>query len=73
VQWDFSPRARVRPLLSAGVGATFLEARGGMSTSFTASLSGGVKLMVNRTFGVRLEARALALFQADPSGPLPVV
>lgn len=33
-----------------------------MSTSFTASLSGGVKLMVNRTFGVRLEARALALF-----------
>ncbi|MBK9964367.1 MAG: outer membrane beta-barrel protein [Holophagales bacterium] len=63
VQWDFSPRARVRPLLSAGVGATFLEGQGGgMSTSFTASLSGGVKLMVSRTIGVRLEARALALF-----------
>ncbi len=63
VQWDFSPRARVRPMLSAGVGATFLEGQGGgTTTSFTASLSGGVKLMASRTFGFRLEARALALF-----------
>ena len=31
-------------------------------TSFTASLSGGVKLMATRTFGVRFELRGLALF-----------
>ena len=33
-------------------------------TSFTASLSGGVKLMVTRNFGARLELRALALSRA---------
>jgi hypothetical protein len=63
VQWDFSPKARVRPLVSAAVGATSLEAQGGgQSTSFTASLSGGVKLMATRNFGARLEVRTLALF-----------
>jgi hypothetical protein len=63
VQWDFSPEARVRPFASAGIGATSLEAQGGgLSTSFTASLSGGVKLMATRGFGARLELRALALF-----------
>jgi hypothetical protein len=63
VQWDFSPKARVRPLVSAALGATSLEAQGGgQSTSFTASLSGGVKLMATRNFGARLELRTLALF-----------
>ena len=63
VQWDFSPKARVRPLVSAAVGATSLEAQGGgQVTSFTASLSGGVKLMATRNFGARLELRTLALF-----------
>jgi hypothetical protein len=63
VQWDFSPKARVRPLVSAAVGATSLEAQGGgQTTSFTASLTGGVKLMMTRSFGARLEARTLALF-----------
>ena len=63
VQWDFSPEARVRPLISAGLGATSLEAQGGgKTTSFTASLSGGVKLMATRTFGARFDLRALALF-----------
>lgn len=63
LQWDFSPKARVRPLVSAALGATSLEAQGGgKTTSFTASLSGGVKLMASRNFGVRLELRALALF-----------
>jgi hypothetical protein len=63
VQWDFSPKARVRPLVAAAVGATSLEAQGGgKTTSFTASLSGGVKLMATRTFGARLEVRTLALF-----------
>ncbi len=62
-QWDFSPKARVRPLVAAGVGATSLEAQGGgKTTSFTASLSGGVKLMATRTFGVRFDLRGLALF-----------
>ena len=63
VQWDFSPEARVHPLVSAAVGATFLEAQGGgATTSFTASLSGGVKLMVTRSVGARFQLRALALF-----------
>jgi hypothetical protein len=63
VQWDFSPNARLRPLVSAAVGATSLEAQGGgQTTSFTASLSGGVKLMATRNFGARLELRTLALF-----------
>ena len=63
VQWDFSPEARVRPLVSAAIGATSLEAQGGgQTTSFTASLSGGVKLMATRNFGARLQLRALALF-----------
>lgn len=63
VQWDFSPKARVRPLVSAAIGATSLEAQGGgKTTSFTASLSGGVKLMATRSFGARLELRTLALF-----------
>jgi Outer membrane protein beta-barrel domain len=63
VQWDFSPKARVRPLVSAAIGATSLEAQGGgQTTSFTASLSGGVKLMMTRNFGARFELRTLALF-----------
>jgi len=63
VQWDFSPKARVRPLVSAAVGATSLEAQGGgQTTAFTASLSGGVKLMATRSFGARVQLRALALF-----------
>lgn len=63
LQWDFSPKARVRPLVSAAIGATSLEAQGGgKTTSFTASLSGGVKLMATRNFGARLELRTLALF-----------
>lgn len=63
LQWDFSPKARVRPLISAAVGATSLEAQGGgQTTSFTAALSGGVKLMATRNFGARFELRALALF-----------
>jgi len=63
VQWDFSPEARVRPLVSAAIGATHLEAQGGgKTTAFTASLSGGVKLMATRSFGARVQVRALALF-----------
>ena len=63
VQWDFSPRARTRPFVSAGIGATSLEAQGGgRTTSFTASLSGGVKLMTSPGFGLRLQLRALGLF-----------
>lgn len=63
VQWDFSPRATVRPMVSAGLGASSLEAQGGgRVTSFTASLSGGVKVMAARSFGARFELRALALF-----------
>lgn len=63
VQWDFAPGARVRPLVSAGIGATYFEAQGGgQTTAFTASLSGGVKLMLTRGFGARLQLRALALF-----------
>ena len=62
-QWDFSPQARVRPLVSLGLGASSIEAQGGgRTTSFTAALSGGVKLMATRTFGVRADLRALALF-----------
>lgn len=63
VRWSFSPRERLRPLLSAGVGATFFEGQGGgTTTAFSASASGGVEVRVTRTVGVRLEARALALF-----------
>jgi len=63
VQWDFSPEARVRPLVSAAVGATHLEGQGGgMTTSFTASLSAGVKVMATRSFGARVQLRTLALF-----------
>ncbi len=63
VQWDFAPLARVRPLVSAAIGASSLEAQGGGKvTSFTASLSGGVKVMATRSFGARLELRALGLF-----------
>jgi hypothetical protein len=29
VQWDFSPKAKVRPFVSGGIGATSLEAQGG--------------------------------------------
>lgn len=66
VQWDFAPKARVRPFVSGGVGATSLEAQGGgYTTSFTASLSGGVKLMKSRGFGLRLQLRALALFSGS--------
>jgi hypothetical protein len=63
VQWDFSPRASLRPFVSAGLGATSLEAQGGgHTTSFTLSLAGGVKVMTSSWFGLRLQGRALAIF-----------
>lgn len=66
VQWDFAPKARVRPFVSGGVGATSLQGQGGgYTTSFTASLSGGVKLMRTPGFGLRLQLRALALFSGS--------
>ena len=66
VQWDFAPKARVRPFVAGGVGATSLEAQGGgYTTSFTASLSGGVKLMRSRGLGLRLQLRALGLFSGS--------
>lgn len=64
VQWDFAPTARVRPMLSAGIGGTFLEAEGGgTSASFTASLAGGAKVMASPGFGARIQLRALAIFE----------
>lgn len=71
VQWDFAPEARVRPFVSGGIGATFLEAQGGgYTTSFTASLSGGVKLMTSPGFGLRLQVRSLALFSGGSTRDL---
>lgn len=61
-QWDAAPRALFRPFLSAGVGVTRLEAPGSAATVFTGALSGGVKVMPLANFGIRLEARGLALF-----------
>lgn len=71
VQWDFAPAARIRPFVAGGIGATSLEAQGGgRTTSFTASLSGGVKLMTSPGFGLRLEFRALALFSGGSTRDL---
>lgn len=71
VQWDFAPEAKVRPFVSVGIGATSLEAQGGgRTTSFTASLSGGVKLMTSPGFGLRLQLRALALFSPSSTKDL---
>jgi hypothetical protein len=61
-QWDAAPRSPIRPFLSALVGATRIEAPGSAATHFTAALGGGAKLMASDTFGVRLEARAIAVF-----------
>jgi opacity protein-like surface antigen len=71
VQWDFSPKARTRPFVSAGVGATSLEAQGGgRTTSFTASLAGGLKLMTSPGFGLRLHLRALAMLSGSSTTDL---
>lgn len=64
VQWDFSPKAAVRPFVSLGLGATSLEAQGGgKATSFTTVLSGGVKVMTSRHFGLRFELRTITMFE----------
>lgn len=71
VQWDFAPEAKVRPFVSGGIGATSLQAQGGgRTTSFTASLSGGVKVMTSPGFGLRLQLRALALFSGSSTRDL---
>jgi hypothetical protein len=71
VQWDFAPKAKVRPFVSGGIGATSLQAQGGgRTTSFTASLSGGLKLMTSPGFGLRLQFRALALFSGSSTRDL---
>lgn len=69
-QWCPAPRARVRPFLSALVGATRLDAPGSAVTRFTAALGGGVKVMANETFGVRLEARGIAVFSGGSGSGL---
>jgi hypothetical protein len=68
--WDAAPRATVRPFLGALVGVTRIEAPGSAVTRFTAALSGGVKLMASRSFGARLEARALGVFSGGSAGGL---
>lgn len=71
VQWDFAPEAKLRPFVSGGIGATSLQAQGGgRTTSFTASLSGGVKLMASPGFGLRLQLRTLALFSGSDTRDL---
>lgn len=71
VQCDFAPEAKVRPFVSGGIGATSLQGQGGgRTTSFTASLSGGVKLMTSPGFGLRLQLRALALFSGSDTRDL---
>ncbi len=69
-QWVTSPRAPVRPFLSALVGATRMDAPGSATTRFSAALGAGVKLMASDTFGVRLEARALAIFGGSSAAGL---
>ena len=69
-QWDSAPRSPIRPFLTALVGATRIEAPGSAATHFTAALSGGVKLMASDTFGVRLEARAIAIFSGGSAAGL---
>lgn len=69
-QWVSSPRAPVRPFLSALVGATRMGSPAGSATHFTAALSGGVKLMASDSFGLRLEARALAIFAGGAAAGL---
>ncbi len=69
-QWCSAPRATVRPFLSALVGATRLDAPGSAATRFTAALGGGVKLMASDTFGVRLEARGIAVFSGGSGSGL---
>jgi hypothetical protein len=69
-QWVSSPRSPVRPFLSALVGATRMDAPGSDTTRFTAALGAGLKLMANDTFGVRLEARALAIFGGSSAAGL---
>ena len=68
--WDTAPRSPVRPFLAALVGVTRVEAPGSAETHFTASLSAGVKLMASDTFGVRLEARGLAIFSGGSTAGL---
>ena len=55
-QWVSTPREPIRPFLAAHVGITRIEVPGSSVSHFTASLSGGVKLMASDAFGVRLEA-----------------
>ena len=69
-QWCSAPRASVRPFLSALVGATRIDAPGSAATRFTAALGGGVKLMASDTFGVRLEARGIAVFSGGSGAGL---
>ena len=69
-QWVPSPRDPIRPFLSALVGVTRIAAEGSDVTHFAGSLSGGVKLMASDSFGVRLEARALALFSGGSAAGL---
>lgn len=69
-QWVSAPRDPIRPFLSALVGATRIEAPGSSATHFSAALAGGVKLMASDSFGVRLEARALAIFSGGSAAGL---
>lgn len=57
--WDTAPDSLFRPFLSGLVGLTRLDAAGSGTTRFTASLSGGVKVMPVENFGLRFEARGL--------------
>ncbi len=57
--WDAAPESLFRPFLSGLVGITTFDAAGSSATRFTASLSGGVKVMPLENFGLRFEARAL--------------
>jgi hypothetical protein len=69
-QWVSAPREPIRPFLSALVGVTRIASPGSAATHFTGSLSGGVKLMASDAFGVRLEARALAIFAGGSAAGL---
>lgn len=65
-EYDVEPSASWGAL----VVVTRIEAPGSAVTRFTAALSGGVKLMASRSFGARLEARALGVFSGGSAGGL---
>ncbi len=66
-RWETAPNSTLSPFLAGLVGLTRLDAAGSGTSRFTASLSGGVKVMPLPNFGLRLEARALAIFATGGS------